>query len=105
MKNLLIIIALFASFSVSAQTVQIAYKVKCTSKNYAGDSVSSAMEACKTYGNYNEYNCARAVSCTPYQSFCTAKNFAGDNIQDAVMRCITLGKNSKKLCLRGVSCR
>lgn len=104
MKTLIALAMLIAAFNVTATEVR-PYKVACTSKGYAGDSVTNVIKVCRELGNYSVRDCSRSVSCNAYLSFCTSKGYAGDNIADAVKRCMEIGKQSNRNCLRSVSCR
>lgn len=104
MKMFIALTLLVAAFNVTANEVR-PYKVVCSSKGYAGDSVTNVIKVCREIGNQSERNCARSVSCSSYLSFCTSKGFAGDNITEAVARCMNLGNQTQRNCLRSVSCR
>ena len=104
MKLFIALTLLIAAFNVSANEVST-YKVVCSSKGYAGDSVTTAIKACVEVGHQDERNCSRSISCNPYRTFCTTKGYAGDNVADSVKRCRELGNQSQRNCLRSVSCR
>lgn len=98
---LLLICFFFVTISFASE-----YHIKkfCEAKRYAGDSVTTAIENCVSYGRYSLDVCARSVRCVVYETHCKAKSYYGDNVEDAIARCTSIGRYRLKDCLTSVSC-
>jgi hypothetical protein len=104
MKKLLILTLLTLTTSAFASSTD-QYKVMCSSKSIAADSVKEVIQSCVSLMNQNLRTCARSVSCRSYRTHCSAKSYAGDNVRAAIANCVTYGNHSERICAKSVSCQ